>query len=87
MDHLQWMGAIRMRAQIADKNIRIIHTTPVQQLMSCEVKSCVFVINQAFFLSLNMLYPDKLWNIFHGIAFSNEKVIWSKSGEKFAKQY
>uniref|UniRef100_A0A671RQH0 Protein dpy-30 homolog n=1 Tax=Sinocyclocheilus anshuiensis TaxID=1608454 RepID=A0A671RQH0_9TELE len=26
----------------ADKNITIIHTTPVHQLTSCEVKSCVF---------------------------------------------
>ncbi len=25
MDPLQWMGAVRMRAQTADKNIRIIH--------------------------------------------------------------
>ncbi len=26
-----------------DKNITVIHTTPVHQLTSCEVKSCVFV--------------------------------------------
>ncbi len=25
MDHLQWMGAVRMRVQTADKNITIIH--------------------------------------------------------------
>ncbi len=29
MDPLQWMGAVRMRVQTADKNITIIHTTPV----------------------------------------------------------
>ncbi len=28
MDALQWMGAVRMRVQTADKNITIIHTTP-----------------------------------------------------------
>ncbi len=43
MDPLQSMGAIRMRVQTADKNSTIIHTTPVHQLMSCEMKSCVFV--------------------------------------------
>ncbi len=25
IDHLQWMGAVRMRVQTADKNITIIH--------------------------------------------------------------
>ncbi len=32
---LQWMGAVRMRVQTTDKNITIIHTTPVHQLTSC----------------------------------------------------
>ncbi len=32
MDPLQWMGAVRTRVQTADKNITIIHTTPVHQL-------------------------------------------------------
>ncbi len=36
MDALQWMGAVRMRVQTADKNITIIHTTRVHQLMSWE---------------------------------------------------
>ncbi len=40
MDPLQWMGAVRMRVQTADKTT-IIHTTAVPQLMSCEVKRCV----------------------------------------------
>ncbi len=31
---LQWMGAIRMEAQTADKNISIIHTTTVHKLTS-----------------------------------------------------
>ncbi len=37
MAHLKWMGAVRMRVQTADKNITIIHTTPIHQLMSCEI--------------------------------------------------
>ncbi len=41
---LQWMGAIRMRA---DKNIIIIYTTPVHQLTSCEVKNYMFIINKS----------------------------------------
>ncbi len=55
MDPLQWMGAVRMRVQTADKNIKIIHTILVHQLMSCEVKTCVFVRNKsikAFFKPL-----------------------------------
>ncbi len=33
---LQWMGAVRMRVQAADKNITIIiHTTPVQSISEC----------------------------------------------------
>ncbi len=39
MDPLQCMGAVRMRIQTAEKYIRIIHMTPVHQLMSCEMKS------------------------------------------------
>ncbi len=48
LDLLQWMGAIRMRVQTSDKNITIIHNmTPVHQLMSCEVKSCMFLRNNS----------------------------------------
>ncbi len=36
----RWMGAIRMRVQTADKNITVIHTTPVHQLMSWDEKIC-----------------------------------------------
>ncbi len=72
MDPLQWMGAVRMRVQTADKkhhnNCDVIHTTPVHQLMSGEVKSCVY----------NIFY------YIHNIAFSSEKVISSESGEKYA---
>ncbi len=41
MDPLQWMGAVRMRVQTADKNITIIHTTPVHQITSWEDKICL----------------------------------------------
>ncbi len=37
-----WMGAVRMRVQTA-RFITIIHTTPVHQLTSWEVISCMFV--------------------------------------------
>ncbi len=46
MDALQWMGAVRMRVHTTDKNITIIHTTPVHQLTSWEDKSCVFCRKQ-----------------------------------------
>ncbi len=42
-DPLQWMGAVKMRVQTADKTITIIHMSPVHQLMSCDVESCMFV--------------------------------------------
>ncbi len=42
------MGAVRMRVQIvADKNITIIHMTPVHQLTYCEVKASMFVRNKS----------------------------------------
>ncbi len=44
MDPLQWMGAVSKSAT-ADKNITIIHTTPVHQLPSSEEKSCMFAKN------------------------------------------
>ncbi len=39
MDALQWMGAVRMRVQTADKNITVIHTTPVHRSMHCKPKA------------------------------------------------
>ncbi len=40
MDPLQWMGAVRMRDQTADKNIAIIHKvpTPLQSIKNSSVK-------------------------------------------------
>ncbi len=70
MDYLQWMGAVRMRVQTADKNITIIHTTPVHQLTSCEVKKkCVY--KKQFLFNLKLLYPLKK--------------ILSEWGEKYAQ--
>ncbi len=47
IDPLQWMGAVKMGVQLADKKHHNIHTTPVHQLTSCEVKSCVFPRNRS----------------------------------------
>ncbi len=58
MDPLQWMGAVRMRVQTADKNITI-HTTPVHQLTSWEDKNCMFVRNKSIiktFLTSNCCF-------------------------------
>ncbi len=30
MDHMQWMGAVRMRVQTADKNITLTHKKPTR---------------------------------------------------------
>ncbi len=75
MDPLQWMGAVRMRVQTADKNITVIHTTPVHQLMSCEAKSCVFV-NKSIktFLTSNYCFWPKYEFIIHNNFSSSEKV-------------
>ncbi len=65
MDALQWMGAVKMRVQTADKNITIIHTTPVHQLMSCEAKRCVFVKNKSIMLTSNSHFQLKHESIIH----------------------
>ncbi len=76
MDALQWMGAVRMRAQTADKNITIIHTTPVHQLTSWEDKSCVFVRNKSIikmFLNSNCCFCLKYKSIINNNVSSSEK--------------
>ncbi len=54
------MGAVRMRVQIADKNITIIHTTPVHQIIPCEKKLqvCKKQIHQDI-LTLNCSFQHK----------------------------
>ncbi len=71
MDPLQWMGAIRMGVQTADKSITIIHTTPVHHLTSWSVKLC--------FCIKTFLTPNCCWNesSIHNIAFSIEShLVW-----------
>ncbi len=76
MDALQWMGAIRMRAQTADKNITIIHTTSVHQLTSCDVKSCMFVRNKSI---IKMFLTSKC------CLRINTCLVSSESEEKYAQ--
>ncbi len=65
------MGAIRMRVH---KNITIIHSTPVHQLMSWEWNAvCLYGV-----LTSN--------SPIHNNSSSSENVIWSESGEKSAQQ-
>ncbi len=78
------MGAIKIRVQTADKNNSIIHTTPVHQLMPCEEKSCVFVQNKSIIKAFLTSNPCPLSSV-HNIVFSDEKVISSESGEKYAQ--
>ncbi len=54
------MGAVRMRVQTADKNITIIHMTPVYQLTSCEVKSGTFFVNKQFHHDDNFKFVVKI---------------------------
>ncbi len=53
------MGAVRMRVQTADKNITIIHTTPVHQLISCEAHVCK--TNPSRHFSFKPWPPTKIW--------------------------
>ncbi len=69
------MGAVRMRVQTADKNIIIIHTTPVHQLTSCEVKC--FVRNKSIkaFLASNCCFQRKFESSVLNNTSSNENVL------------
>ncbi len=49
------MGAVRMRVQTADKNITIIHTTPVHQLTSWEDRRFVFIRNKSIIKTYNII--------------------------------
>ncbi len=79
------MGAVRMRVQTADKNVTIIHTTPVHHLMSWEDKSYMFVKKQIHQIVLTVnLCLLKYEASIHDIDFSSEKIASSESGEKYA---
>ncbi len=82
-DALQWMGAVRMRVQTADNIIRLIHTTPSVNILSCEVKSCVFVRNHWDILTSNHHCLPKYKSIIHNNAYSRDKVT-SKPTDIFA---
>ncbi len=60
MDPLQWMGAVRMRVQKADKNITIFHTIPVigYHCYYHEAKSCLCVINK---FNIKMFLTSNQW--------------------------
>ncbi len=68
----------------SDKNITIIHTTPVHQLTSGEDKSWNKSIIKNF-LTSNCCFWPKYESIIHNNASSSEKVFWSESGEKSAQ--
>ncbi len=53
--------------------------------MSCDVKSCVFVLNKSMFLTLNDCFRLKYDSSIHNIAFSTEKAVSSETGEKYAQ--
>ncbi len=75
MDALQWMGAVRMRVQTADKNITMIHkVTPVHQLTSCDIKIFMFVIIKSIikaFFTLNHHFWIKYEYIIHNLLLSS----------------
>ncbi len=82
MDPLQWMGAVRMRVQTADKNITIIRTPQVHNSMSCEkLRVCIKSIK--VFLILNHCFQLKYESVIHDNASSSYKAIPSESREKF----
>ncbi len=61
------MGAVRMRVQTADKNHnnpQVIHTTPVDQLTSWEVKSCMFVRNKSIIIEFNFKYTFSMMSYY-----------------------
>ncbi len=84
MDALQWMGAVRMRVQTADKNITIIYITPVHQFTSWEDKMRV-VRNKSI---KPLCFWLKCESIIHNNSSSSEKVylllsLTSKSSHTF----
>ncbi len=62
--HLQWILCSEWVpsewVQTADKNIRVIHTTPVHQLTSCEVKKKHVFVRKSIKLFLNSVL--RLWH-------------------------
>ncbi len=84
MNPLQWMGAVRMRVQAADKNITIIqleiHMAPVNQITGV----CNKQIHQDI-LTSNCCFRLKYNSSIHNIASSSKTVVSSESGEKYSQ--
>ncbi len=86
MDPLQWMGAVRIRVQTADKkhhnNPQVIHTNPVHQLMSCIMKSCLFVRNKSItkfkVLTLNCRFCPKYPSLIYTGTSQKIRISWKK---------
>ncbi len=70
----EWVPSERESKQLM-LNITIIHTTPVHQLMSCEVKRLVFVRNKTIINALKLFAAAlaKLPSSKHNIVFSREQ--------------
>ncbi len=85
MDPLQWMGAVRMRVQTADKNITIIHTTLVHQLISCEAKSYVFKLfslgNSAWSVHFSHLIQTRDFSLEKAVLWIKYRYILAKSND------
>ncbi len=76
MDALQWMGAVRMRVQTADKNITIIHklSTPLQSSPSVNIfwrkklhvykKQLIKIIIMNNIINLKPLFLAKIWLLY-----------------------
>ncbi len=65
MDALQWMGAVRMRVQTADKNITIIHKYP-QLLSSQDVNWWTGVV------VIIVMFLSAVWTLFWRHPFTAE---------------
>ncbi len=78
MDPLQWMGAVRMRVQTADKNITVIHMTPV-----FSKKLCVYDKSIKTFLTSNCYFWLKYESSIYNIAFSSKKKCVLSELEKY----
>ncbi len=76
MDPLQWMGAVRMRVQTADKNITIIHkhhdSSPLMNIMwSKELHICTKQIHHWDVFNFKALLLAKYESSIHIITFSS----------------
>ncbi len=87
MDHLQWMGAVRV--QTADKNITIIHKVSiyissrlVNVLWSKKLRICKKTNPSRSFNFKPFIF---LFFTIHNMAFSSEKVTLSESEDEYAQ--